>query len=303
VETTLRLHNDVDGALWYGNRRVSAKPVDCGLEDFAQSKAFREAKVIRVVGVVENASLIERLHTLRKKAGLRKSIQIVSPSVSKSKNPENALLASWHASVSRGAGGYCIEMEDEHYSTYALVSELHKTAWTPSEKARRLLRFHPAWPAFSFLPTLDINKACMIAGLIIDPRWFTHPTRPNRDTKLFSFFGVCPKVVEDVLVRKNLTGGGRTLFSTLLGSWCSAGEPNIHDAGNFLHRILGSQDDEVRGHVIANKKYLKFVKQVWLQELSPTRHVFDPNLFFLMKDESQAYVAHKASLKNTRKSG
>lgn len=307
VEPVLRIHQAKDGRLWTGDDRRVATDSGEGLEEFMAGETLQQYSRVRLLGTPGNAALVERLHTLRKKAGLPEghSVQIGSPAICRNpEEPTEALRAMWHSTVNQGVGERWVELEDKDYSTYALVAELKRNDWKPNDKVRQILQYHPAWPALSFIPGIDIDSAGILIGKIIDPRWFTHPLRPNRTSKLYQYLGLTPKNAEHLIYETDEPDRNfehcRLVFAVWSETWAA---PDLVVPHRFLHRILRSSETAVRGFLSANKKFIRFVKEVWLHELSANRKLFDPELFFRYSEEAEAYEAHRSRLLKRRKFG
>ena len=60
------------------------------------------------------------------------------------------------------------------------------------DKALKILRYQPTWAAVSFVPTVNMAAACKLVCEIMDPRWYNHPRRPQRATRLFAYLGIMP---------------------------------------------------------------------------------------------------------------
>jgi hypothetical protein len=303
----LRIHQAEDGRLWTGDDRRVAVDSGKDLEEFVAGETLQKYSRVRLLGTPGNAALVERLHTLRKKAGLPEghSIQIGSPAICREpEEPAAALRAMWHSTVTQGVGGRWVELEDKDYSTYALVAELKRNGWEPNDKVRQILRYHPAWPALSFILGLDIRAASILIGKIIDPRWFAHSSRPNRTSKLYQYLGLTPKNAEHLIFEIGEPGRNfehcKLVFSVWSKTWS---EPDLAVPHRFLHRILRSSETAVRGFLCANKKFIRFVKEVWLHELSANRKLFDPELFFRQREEAAAYETHRSRLLKRRNFG
>jgi len=301
AEPVLRLHQSPDGRLWFGDDlRVAS---DCGedVNRFICGPVIRGYPKIRLLGTPGNADLIERLHILRKKAGLPtdQKIQVGSPVICRNTDdPIETLRAMWHWSVNQGLGGRWVELEDKDFATYSLIAELQRTGNKTNEKVRQILRYHPAWPALSFLPILNTDVACQLVATIVDPRWFIHPVRPNRANKLFKYMGLTPKNVRHLLLDEGEPDRGYYRAALVVSTWMHSPppRPDLGDPRSFLHRILGSFDCPARGFLAANKKFLRFMREVWLQGLTPGRRVFCPSLFFRERYEAEAYEKHLTML-------
>jgi hypothetical protein len=181
-----------------------------------------------------------------------------------------------------------------------LIAELIRNEYQVNEKVRKIVRYHPAWPALSFIPSLNVDNACLLVAAIVDPRWFMHPTRPNRASKLYQFLGLTPKNIQHLLDdtgTSEVRGLGFAYLTTFSWLYKDLRKPRIGAPEWFLYRILGAFPGKVQGFLAANKKFVRLVREVWLQELTPDRQVFCPESFFRYDEEREAYEKHCAQLK------
>jgi hypothetical protein len=124
---------------------------------------------------------------------------------------------------------------------------------------------------------------------------------------LYQFLGINPKnakrvvssdrqLEDEALSRRSVESAIK--FSLCLDSWWDVFQPLQPGADYrlFLHRILLASDDPCRGTVKATKKFVKFVKEVWLQGVYPERKIFSPEQFFKLQGEIDLYRKHVASL-------
>ncbi len=307
----LRLHTDLDGVVWYGHDALPFEATGRSAGDFHRNPdgfdiGLRIAKTVRVMGVPDNAPLVvglKKYHHDNPKVAAKQAVYLGSPQVVPSPamraSPEAVLQAMWQPAVPATVAGCWHRMGPKEYTTYAIVTELKLTAGQPSELARRTLRYHPAWPALSFLAGLDEDAACSLVAEIIEPRWFRHPFRPTRLTRLNSYLGLTPGNMAAFV-----SGGeGERNYAraqTVLATWANGYKHSMAGPGGFLHRIAGlSPAGEYHlGLLKACERFTRFLFEVWTAESAANQEVqFDPGLFFKKPDEVTGYEIHRRALR------
>ncbi len=305
----LRLHTAPDGLVWYGHDTL---PFECtGRPAAAFSGAadtldvgLDRATSVRLIGSAENAALVVSLARYRARvprAALRE-ILLVSPLACPGParaSPEAVLRALWQPAAPAAAAGCWHLMGPTEYTTYAIVAELAINGGRPSELARRTLRYHPAWPALSFLAGLDEDAACRLVAAVIDPRWFRHPLRPARLSRLTAFLGLTPDNMA-AYVAGGLGGRHYARARLVLDTWASGFKYSMTGPNGFLHRIAAAAPGGSYhlGLLKASVRFARFLFEVWSAEASGNAEVrFDPQLFFKSRDEVEAYDAHRSTLR------
>ncbi len=221
---------------------------------------------------------------------------------------------------------------------YLLAAEMQRIGWNDhlTPRAEALLRAHPAWPAVSFCATASLPAAARLLGRIIDPRCHVDPENPNSTARLRDVCGVGAESREAFrLLMKN---GGEERLQTdseaaraldVWQSWAgksgeAAADAASDDPRRFFQRLLGRTFDPGRAAKVC-RRYLRFVRDVWLDQLTPPRRyvashgqlaagsrrlpaespaprlapmpvyapqLFVPRLFFKQPDEIAAWDAH-----------
>jgi len=306
----LRLHTGPDGLVWYGHASL---PFECTGRSAAEfhrdadsfDLGLDRARTVRLLGVAANAALVvglSRYQTARPKRAPAQEILLGSPLVCRGPaalSPEAVLQAMWQPAAPAVAPGCWNRMGPREYTTYSIVSELAATGGHPSELARRSLRYHPAWPALSFLAGLDEDAACRLVAAVLDPRWFRHPARPGRLSRLTAFLGLTPG---NMAAYVSGGAGGRNYDRTLtvLDTWASGFKHSMAGPNGFLHRLAARAPAGAYhlGLLKASERFVRFLFEVWTAETAThpdTR--FDPGLFFKSPDEVAAYETHRRNLR------
>lgn len=312
--TLLRLHVASDGQVWYGHDRCFASGSDMGAEDFLRSHehfgfSLEGVQQVRLLGVPSNAELIVELHQRRRrkpKLYAGQQITLASPAVCPSAacraDPLQVMQHLWQPSTSGFTSGFWHQLGELEFPTYALINSLAKCPGPKlDDLSSRLLHYHPAWPALSFLPTVDTYQAAQVVTTIVDPRWFRDLCHPDRLSRLFEFMGLTPGNVR-AFVDGLHVGRHYHRFRSVLDSWSVRQEEIItsNDPRNFLWRILRCHTATPRrGLLRACQCFIRFVRFVWLHELGSREPeaVFIPGSFFRRPEEIRAYIEHRETLK------
>lgn len=360
----LRLHVDEAGKGWYTDGSSIRDVPDFAPERFVLLPVVQQAQVIRVLGTHASAPLIRALY-VTKKRDPSCQIKIASPRVGLRSGGEDAeLVFSRMASVTwpSSVGGWRL-LTDVDFVIYSLITEMQKSKGNLTESALLYLKQHPAWPAISFIFQRQLEPACRLLTEIADPRWHEDPDYPGRLGGLRDYlgFGNTPRAAAEhfsaalSLLRGHggacPEGENKHLYRTMLtiATWYGAfakysalskelGEHLTRPEAFLLRRLHNpvDQDDQDIRFVKANHKFIRFVKEVWLDNLYPSRHyrklvqklgrkhpervlrykmlcprgyartLFAPEHFFKMEDavvqdEVDAWKAHVSKLRRTRR--
>jgi len=195
---TLQLH--VSGKkIWYLDAADGLlRCLDVPAEEIFEHVCFRGVDRVQMIGRQNSVELALRLYAKRNEGKLS-SVQLCSPLVcrtaSERANPAAALWALSNFSMAPSLGGFH-EMSESDYAAYSLANVVHLLARSHRDNPKVIdkhLYAHPAWPAISFIKS--VNKLA-VAGLlahILDPRWFVDPCKPDSNAKLYSWLGLNPK--------------------------------------------------------------------------------------------------------------
>lgn len=311
MPTDFRVHVAGDGVVWYGADKVAARCSELSVPEFlddlvparghsalAECAGEPDSGTITLVGSRHNAALI---------VGLRgRSLRLCSPRVCRDAvrddDPVAVLRALWQPELWAQLPGHWRTPTAADFDAYALTAAVVSEA--PPAVTAMLLRAHPAWPALSFIDGRDrigdlVAGASLLAH-IVDPRWFRHPYRPNRFSRLHSHLGLTPCNARAVLgigaPERNfhrardasLTWFNPAGMAAYEGRRC--GPPSC-----FLWRIFAERRTVLRGLLGATKRLVDLIALVWLaasEERYPELW-FDPALFFA-PGEQEAFAAHAA---------
>ena len=299
----LGIHTDADGEVCFS--QVGRRPYRSKLSPatFVTRRVFRDAEKIRVIGCPENAALIVAMYL---QEGKRKSFrffpqEIGSPALcyGRMQDFEFVLNQIQQPDVPAQSCALWHRLSNLDYNNYLLINTL-KSEKKYNDMVRRVFRYHPVYPAVSFLPTADMEAACRLVCEIIDPRWYNNIHRPGRASKLLEYLGINPR---NFSALNGLIHPGRSnqrnwqraelVLRTWKGNHKSA---SLSDTRNFLWRIENSENGIVRGALKASRAFIQFVRLTWLQALAQkSREVFVPDYFFKKREESEAwlqYVTH-----------
>lgn len=278
--------------LWFGTGgpRASAWDGDGGLAGFVSEPWVGEAGSLRVLGTAENAGLIVALYNQRLKTGLPQSIKIGSPGYCRNLDDLGVVFHDMmENSLPPSTGGWH-ELSEVDYRTYAVLAAYREDGKL-SDRVVKLLEVHPAISALTFIPTIDWESALDLLRLIVDPRFHISSINPDRNSQLKSFFGLGRGVNCGIYnVRAFLSGRGEwqqegyCCAEVVLKTWYNDADGVLRDETiipeNFLFRAVrqrmfearGSDDQDVVAVLKASHIFLRFVKEVWLDGLTPPRH-------------------------------
>jgi hypothetical protein len=152
---------------------------------------------------------------------------------------------------------------------------------------------HPAWEVFSFLECPDKQhdvKLAELLTLIVDPRWFTHPSRPNRISRLTQFFGSTPHYVRRYAQENRVTPAHQRAE---LVRWCwdMCRRDYFREIYQKYVRRLSPEMAAMR----TNIRFLQLLHAVWSARLTSHQESFVPEYFFSGKEQlAVAFRAHAA---------
>ena len=279
-DDVLRLFVGNSGSVWMGGD--DSIGVDTGLpvSDFLQEHRTRLnlATRVRIVGEQRSAALIlNRIEETVIKKAINQSVELCSPAGIKG-DPLDVLQQLWIGPVR----SHLLTSHD--YCSYALAHELNSSQKL-TEKANKILRYHPAWPVVSFVSGYNPMTVAKFLVLVGDPRWFYHPDRPNRLTKLYHFLRLNPLQVKAVLDGMNDSGFlPRTALA--INVWMTPKSNMLPDTSHFsfFWKIAKQQKWRKNPHIgilNATRKFIALVWHFWLSRISnASERKFIPELFF-----------------------
>lgn len=307
----LRLHVGPERTVWYGYDGCLGEDSFYSSKDFLRKSILlgldlNHVRNIRLLGTAANAELIIGLHQrrIRNPAIVKtQSVQLCSPGIcSLETNRLDSMFVLqqlWQPSPTGLLPGGWHELSEKDYTTYALINALQENHGMVDDRVKRIVRYHPAWPALSFLPNHDVEAGCQLLAEIVDPRWFRHPFHPHRLTKLNSFLGLTPANITAYVGGGSPSINFRRLQLVLHAWWNRCPESGNKAPNAFLCRIVLHHGDHEKGLLRACQWFVRFVQEVWLHEIGHRRSemTFVPSVFFRGEDESRAYDQHRATMK------
>lgn len=309
--TTLRLYRDPGTSqIWQLRDDHELDVLSVSPDEFSSNHVL-DVDRVRLLGTASNAQLICWLTTARNSGSAPYSVQVGTPQYCSRKDfddPKRVLsrmqeLDSRHLSSS--TGGWHEVSQAEFYS-YLLVCAVAAGNVTQPELLR-LLRLHPAWPAVSFIPSLNARAAAQLLAEIVDPRWYVDVKHPGRMSKLKAYVGAEPHCLRKVI--SNKIDDQRSLrASYAAGTWMTSKQLATSDkssVANFVYRCYQRYDDKLTGAARATALLLRFICEVWLDSLYPDRELFVPEYFFSNEQDgivgeltAQAYQHHCRNMHN-----
>lgn len=305
TDTVLRLHVDSDGMVWVGDDADPAENTYQEVDDFFDgglaAEYLADAKSVRLLGAACNARLVVRLHERRaldpefKAVSVRLGAPVIVPSAALRDDPEAVLYHLWQP-----AAGAWHELVPLDYCTYAMIDGLTDCVGREvPEVVARIAEYHPAWPALTFVTGVDRSAACRLLCDVVDPRWYRHPTRPGRLTRLSAHLGLTPENIA-ACVGEGRPGRHFNRAANAVRVWYN---PRSHretpGPADFLLATLAAHERLGRGLLRGTERLVAFVAAVWDDAVRPKHPevAFDPAVFFRSAAVGAAYAAHKATCK------
>lgn len=272
----VRLHV-AGGCVWYGHDGLPERNSLRSVEEFLGGTvgvATGRAAAVRLLGVPGNAELIVRLYRTRalRHESCVQRIELGAPTLlARAVDrdcPHKALLALWQSEPSALACGGFHDMAAVDLPSYALVASLRGPGPGGLDRAVRVLPGHPAWPALSFLPHLSRPTAVRLLAEIVDPRWYRHPFRPHRVSRLLGYLGVSPDNMR-AYTGVGVPGRHYGRAALVLDTWFDINRlGNSRQDAAFLDRVFLTAADPAAGLLRASRRFVRFLYEVWLAGLS-----------------------------------
>jgi hypothetical protein len=314
--TALKLYTDYQGTVWYINKKGMPECSDRKASEFCNtSKLLKSCDTVMTCGDHKNSELIYNLY-IRKRVKKLGKLQVCSPKVEyinlPNYSPENVLLNMRRWQYAASAGGFHEVSQDEFY-IYTLTNMMTSEDLSKvSEKVKLLYSRHPLHEIASFVPGIDHQSCALLAGLIIDPRWFFSPAHPDGLTDLYKYFGLdfnSSKKDDGVLDAPNSIFSKASKRKIVIACWKNYFDTEDKSPENFIAQAYwAAMDSEIvakagkdgTGHSedmaekFASRKFLEFVYRKWLMYMYPDptpwkESVFVPELFFKSKEQLEAY--------------
>lgn len=312
TDLLVRLHVDKSGSVWFGDGGEPATNTFLDPWDFFENEARLEdldnAKTVRLLGMRDNAPLINKLYERRMvdTAFRTKRIELGSPGCVPSAwlrdDPISVMHHLWQPPASANLAGHWHDLNAIDYATFSMMTTFGDGAGREvPDIALRIAEYHPAWPAVTFIPTADPHAAVRLLCDIVDPRWYRHPLHPTRLTRLYSHLGLTPQNVL-ALRGEGQPGHNFNRAKNAVRVWYNLrAQKTGRDAGDFLLRLLDSKGDrQTSGLLRGTQKLVAFVCAVWSDAVkTPHPEVgFAASRFFKGDEkEARAFERHMAANK------
>lgn len=311
--------------LLYGTGQAIASPWKDSLEELFRSPWFMGAENIRVLGSRGHAELICKLYEYKAQASAPYRILLGSEMLVKTdKDIGDTFQQMLELSAPSSVGGWH-EMTTHDYTIYRMISSLHEAQGRVTNLVHLLYKAHPAFPALSFIPTLNENSAALLLGVITDPRFRMNPKWPDRMARLRTYLGIDEargvRHARAFLAGVRIPGDKAVRASMLFDCWANEFLAIRHSdrisARDFLHRVtFNKKMDDATALLRSSQVFIRFLVSVWLDNLTPARlynprgriiqregqgycpTLFVPEHFFKHPDEVEAWQAHKMTLRN-----
>jgi hypothetical protein len=301
----LRLHTDDHDYVWYGDDDQLAINTFLGAQDFFESCnlgcSLEDVKCIRFLGTQANAPLVIALQkrraanpVLNKKQRIQLCAPSVVPTMSMRSAPEEVLQQLWQPSNSGVLAGLWHDLTNLDVCTYLMIQCMAECrGGDVSDVVRGLARHHPAWVAVAYLQCFDYDAACRLITEIVDPRWYRHPFRPNRGTRLYSHLGLTPRNMAAYLGEDTAQDRHFDRAALAVAAWYNVQRPT----NGFLWRQFRKFDDRVKGLLRCTQRFIDFLRSVWVYGVSPTHPEasFNPDMFFGDEIEARCFDHFRSS--------
>lgn len=298
-ETSIKLHTDQRGQVWYSSGIGTAQNSGQIIDTFLLSKVVTGMGLrIRVLGIPQNAELIIALYLRRNKSEIA-SIEVAGPNICEAPDelhdPETVLYRMRSTSLASACGGWHL-VTDADYLTYALIGRLRRTGGVFDAVTATYFQAHPVYRALSYIPTLSAENTVEVLKMIVDPRWYVDRRAPERQGKLELYMGLTPAVQRRVSDQTKILVKPRELrCSAVLESWKThhPGAVDLTDPRNFLYRIHKAAGSGIKGDLRASQAFLRYLRYNWLDAADKRKGakdgLFAPELFFKTPGEREIY--------------
>lgn len=299
----LRVYVDSSGGIWFGDGKGKAKSSNVSATEFAASDICQNADKIRLLGLPSNATLIEELCARGTANDDLARVEIGTPLFCRTlqqTTPDEVISGMERLDgISPSLGGWHKASAHD-----AIIYRLIRAVVYGGVSREKLLEAHPAYPAISFLPGFSRPDAEFLLALIGDPRWYIDLSRPGRTAKLRSYLGLRTPILLHVWdgIPDDKEQFGTTIYRTwhLVDTWTGGkreapGLPALDRPNNFLWRRFCEFEDPIRGAMRASALFVSFLREVWLDAISP-QELFVPEYFFSRTGPEVAAVDQDGSV-------
>lgn len=270
----------------------------------AHASRLAESSLIRMVGTRYNAALILGLR--QRFSASPPKIVLANPYICRTKaarrSPSDVLLAMWQPEASSRLPGCWHTLSETDCITYAMCDEFERNKGVVTTRLFELAAKHPAWPVITFIPDHHREAACVLLMLILDPRWYTHPSRPHRFSKVHAHLGITPKNTRNALEHMPVRQGGwnysRVIAALLV--WFNLDSLRTFEIGDattpshFLWEVYKRGKSKCHGASTATKRLVNLICYVWTEAVVSKQadHYFQPSSFFRTMEECVAFQEH-----------
>lgn len=289
---TVKLTLATDGKLWIMRGRQmpelwSFKGERSTDEMVGHVRKELQDRPVRIPGLFRNIALINFLLALRDES-LTSRIEICSPwccgQVADTADPGVLLYSAQRFDPPVSVGGWR-RLTDYDRAVFKFSEALQCGEPIVPEH-------HPVLQALSWIRGINLNATAYLLGMIVDPRWFIDPARPDRHNKLSQFLGLAP-----IPSSNSKTSSKRFLRSNLVRScWRTSEEPPEDlQVNDILWQKYLSRPDQDRAEIETSRFLVSWLRQMWLAVLCRSeqrRELFVPSLFFSDPETAEAFSLH-----------
>lgn len=286
-----------DGTVWSLDGQGLPRSTGLPPADVLRALPGGEPRLVRVPGLPGNAPLLLGLYREAMKGSSAVSgLEVCGPSFAVPGGPPaDPALLLYHArafDVPASVGGWRRFTEADALA-YGLAARLAGQPYDEEAAVADLGR-HPVWPYLSFVAGLDARAAARLVGMVLDPRWYADPSRPEQHNRLPQFLGLDPRTQS----AQKVDASGRVLRNRLvLACWKNGNPPPPGDVrpGQFLWRTWFARGGGARGDLAASKRFVEYLRQTWTAAAAtgPQKsRLFAPKCFFPEPKDAAGFAAH-----------
>lgn len=304
-ETTIKIHTDNSGRVWYSDGVGPPQNSEKNHEEFLRSAVINKLSAqVRLLGVSNNADLIVELFKRRQQKEIA-DVQVAGPNgcVADLIDPVHTLLKMRSINLSPSCGGWH-SMTPIEYATYVLLSELQKNQFSFGLESATFFRLNPMHKFLRFIPAINDAACAMLLATIIDPRWYVDARMPDRSSKIELFLGLTPKVQRRVSDSKIIVSKKREIrCATVLNCWKTRKPEDVDftHPQEFLYRVWRAAGEGAAGDLRASQMFVRYIRLNWLDLLDTRRGkrdgIFVPSRFFKTPVEIKSFTAHMKAKK------
>ena len=292
---TLWLQVDPAGGVWAGETQSDRKKLCENIDELSCEKwndswikeVIAENPFVNIHSLKQNASLLIKVFENLQEFNLDSIRLHKPPSRMQPAGLQTCNSLDWNEHnlpVSLGGPRRFTEVD---LLTCRLQLQAAKKNDDPSwDELIELVKTHPAWPAFSFLPFSKPRSAIRLIGMLGDPRWYVNPKRSDSSQDLISAFGLAKDGLANMqaaLLFKEIDGTssrGMACAVTVLYSWCPVflceGEARLcqledvdqEQRGRWILRDYLHNPNPVDGLLLACRRFLRAMCNIWLDNLT-----------------------------------